>query len=207
MLVITAIVGNSFRNERSLSSASATMNSPLPSRALLPKALSRPPITAVGSRPQRSSTTAIIEVVVVLPCAPATAIENRSRINSASISARGMTGICRRVASTTSGLVGRTADETTTTSASPTWRAALAPPGLGRRARRGAHHDIGSAEVAGIVAERNANPEGRQPFGDHRSLLVGAADDVAEIREQFRDPALPDAADADEVHEPRPTEH
>src|SRR5262249_22875397 len=130
MLVITAIVGNSFRNDRSLSSASATMNSPLPSRALLPKALNRPPITAVGSRPHRSSTTAIIEVVVVLPCAPATAIEKRSRISSASISARGITGICRRAASTTSGFVGRTADEITTTSASPS---ASCPSETGRR--------------------------------------------------------------------------
>ena len=74
MFVITAIVGNSFRNDRSLSSASATISSPRPSRALLPNALSRPPITAVGSRPARSSTSAIIDVVVVLPCAPATAI-------------------------------------------------------------------------------------------------------------------------------------
>jgi len=41
---------------------------------LLPNALSRPPITAVGSSPARSSTSATIEVVVVLPCAPAIAI-------------------------------------------------------------------------------------------------------------------------------------
>ena len=68
----------------------------------------------------RSSTTAIIDVVVVLPCDPATAIENRSRISSASISARGITGIPRREASTISGFDGRTADEKTTTSASPT---------------------------------------------------------------------------------------
>ena len=51
MFVITAMVGNSFRNERSLSSASATINSLPPSLALLPNALSRPPITAVGSSP------------------------------------------------------------------------------------------------------------------------------------------------------------
>ena len=31
-------------------------------------------MTAVGSSPARSSTSAIIEVVVVLPCAPATAM-------------------------------------------------------------------------------------------------------------------------------------
>src|SRR5580765_3302159 len=120
MFVITAIVGNSFRNERSLSSASATISSPRPSRALLPNALSRPPMTAVGSSPARSSTSAIIDVVVVFPCEPATAMLNRSRISSASISARGITGICRRAASRTSTLVGRTADDTTTTSASPT---------------------------------------------------------------------------------------
>src|SRR6185312_7127300 len=120
MFVITAIVGYSFRNERSLSSASATIRSPLPSRALLPNALSRPPITAVGSSPALSSTSAIIDVVVVLPWLPATAIEYLSRISSASISARGITGICRRAASRTSGFAGRTADETTTTSASPT---------------------------------------------------------------------------------------
>src|SRR5687768_10778404 len=124
MFVITAIDGHSIRNERSLSSASATMYSPRPSRAPLPNAFSLPPITASGSRPLRSSTNAIIDVVVVLPCAPATAIEKRIRINSASISARGITGTPRRLASTTSGLVGRTADETTTTSASPTFAAA-----------------------------------------------------------------------------------
>ena len=96
------------------------MYSPRPSRALLPKALSRPPITAVGSSPPRSSTSAIIDVVLVLPCDPAIAIENRSRMSSASISARGITGIPRSRAATISGLPVRTADVTTTTSASPT---------------------------------------------------------------------------------------
>ena len=120
MFVITAIDGDSFRNERSLSSASTTMYSPWPSRALLPKALSRPPITAVGSRPARSSTSAIIEVVLVLPCAPATAMPKRSRISSASISARGITGTRRSRACDSSGLSALTADEYTTTSASPT---------------------------------------------------------------------------------------
>src|SRR5215813_8725731 len=80
MFVITAIVGNSFKNERSLSSASATISSPRPSRALLPNALRRPPMTAVGSSPARSSTSATIDVVVVLPCAPAIAIPSRSRM-------------------------------------------------------------------------------------------------------------------------------
>ena len=111
---------------------------PLPSLALLPNTRRRPPITAVGSRPARSSTSAIIDVVVVLPCEPATAIEKRSRISSASISARGMTGMSRRCASTTSGFVGFTADDTTTTSASPKCDAAcptntVTPSFLARR--------------------------------------------------------------------------
>ena len=59
MFVITAIVGNNFRNERSLHPP-ATISSPRLRRALLLKALRRPPITAVGSgrrvQHQRSST-------------------------------------------------------------------------------------------------------------------------------------------------------
>ena len=56
MFVITAIDGHSIRNDRSLSSASATRYSPRPSRALLPNARNLPPMTASGSRPPRAST-------------------------------------------------------------------------------------------------------------------------------------------------------
>src|SRR5688572_10450220 len=124
MFVITAIDGQSIRNERSLSSASATMYSLSPSRALLPNALRRPPMTAVGSSPARSRVCAIIDVVVVFPCEPATAMAKRSRISSASISARAITGTPWPSASTISGLVRRTAEEMTTTSALPTFAAA-----------------------------------------------------------------------------------
>ena len=123
MLVTTAREGRRQRNDLSLSSASTTINSPLPSRALEPNASSRPPMTAVGSRPACASITAIIEVVVVFPCAPATAMENFSRISSANISARGITGTFSRPASRISGLSGRTADEITTTSAPRTFSA------------------------------------------------------------------------------------
>ncbi len=124
MFVITAIDGESFKNDRSLSSASTTISGPAPRRALLPNALRRPPMTAVGSSPARSSIHATIDVVVVLPCAPAMAMPKRSRISSASISARGMTGVWRARAAATSGLSGFTADDTTTTSASPIFSAA-----------------------------------------------------------------------------------
>ncbi len=120
MLVTTASVGESLRNERSDSSASATRYSPLPSRAPEPRTPTRPPTTTVGSSPPRSSTSATIEVVVVLPWLPAIAMPYLSRISSASISARGITGTPRRRASATSGFVGRTAVEVTTTWAPPT---------------------------------------------------------------------------------------
>ncbi len=58
-----------------------------------------------------SRTSATIEVVVVLPWLPATATPYFRRISSASISARGMTGMLRRRASSTSGLSRRTAVE------------------------------------------------------------------------------------------------
>jgi hypothetical protein len=125
MFVTTAKVGVSIKNERSLSSASTTIKSLFPKRALEPIAPTTPPTTTVGSSPACASTVAIIEVVVVLPCEPATAtVCGFRRINSPSISARGMTGIERRRASNTSGLSPRTAVERTTTCAPPTFSAA-----------------------------------------------------------------------------------
>ena len=117
MLVTTAMVGEYFRKDPSLSSASATMKSPRPSTALVLRLLSLPPTTTVGSRPPLSSTEATREVVVVLPWAPDTATENLRRMSSASISALGITGTPAFLAAATSGLSGFTAEEITTTSA------------------------------------------------------------------------------------------
>ena len=103
----------------SLSSASATRISPCPNLALLPNDLTLPPITMVGSSPAALRTAAIIDVVVVLPWLPATATPYFMRISSASISARGITGMFRRRASNTSELVNFTAVEITTTEGSP----------------------------------------------------------------------------------------
>ena len=47
-----------------------------------------PPLITVGSSPAASSSVATSDVVVVLPCVPATATHCLSRISSASISAR-----------------------------------------------------------------------------------------------------------------------
>ena len=82
-----------------------------------------PPLMTVGSYCAASSTAAIMEVVVVLPCVPPIAIAHLRRISSASISARRTTGTRRARASATSGLSVLMAVETTTTSAAPTFAA------------------------------------------------------------------------------------
>src|SRR3990172_2555016 len=123
MFVTTAMVGDSLRKLPSLSSASATRNSPCPSLAFVPRLFSLPPMTTVGSMLPAASTVATIEVVVVLPCAPAMATPYLSRMSSASISARGITGICFSLAATTSTLSFFTADEMTTTCGEATFSA------------------------------------------------------------------------------------
>ena len=115
MLVTTATAGESSRNVPSLSSASATRMSPLPICALPASERTRPPMTRVGSIRASVSTWPIIEVVVVFPWLPATATPYFMRMSSASISARGITGICRSLAAITSGLENFTAVEITTT--------------------------------------------------------------------------------------------
>jgi hypothetical protein len=118
---------------------------PRPSRALLPNALRRPPMTAVGSRPARSSMSATMDVVVVFPCAPAMAMPKRSRISSASISARAITGMCRRRASVSSGL------------------------SAGNRRRD--HDDVGALDMGGVVTGINAHakPASRSVMSDRRA--------------------------------------
>lgn len=137
MLVTTAMTGSRCRNEASDSSASTTMNSPPPRRALDAAAVRRPPITNVGSRPPAASTLATRLVVVVFPCVPAIAMPCLSRMSSASISARGTTGMRRPRAASTSGLSDFTAVDTTTASAPPTlsapWPIVTFAPSFSRR--------------------------------------------------------------------------
>ena len=74
-------------------------------------------MTKVGSIPASARTLAIRLVVVVLPCVPAIAMPCLSRINSASINARGTTGMRATRAAATSGFSALTAVDTTTASA------------------------------------------------------------------------------------------
>ena len=114
-MVTTEIVGESFKNDPSLSSASATRNLLCPNLAWPPIFLSFPPTIIVGSRCPPANTVATKDVVVVFPWVPAIAIPCFIRISSANISALGMTGIIFSLAALTSGLLLRIALETTTT--------------------------------------------------------------------------------------------
>ena len=73
-----------------------------------------PPITKVGSTPASASTLVTSEVVVVLPWVPAMAMPLFRRISSASITARGTTGMRLLRAAMTSGLSPLTAVDVTT---------------------------------------------------------------------------------------------
>ena len=175
MLVTTAMIGDSMRNEPSLSSASATRKSPCPSRALVPSARSLPPTTTVGSRPASRSTVPSSEVVVVLPCVPAIAMPYFMRISSASISARGMTGILSSRARATSGLANATADEMTSTSTpSSTWVASCGPVTM-------------------------CAPRSDEATGGVVLVQVGSGHAIAEREQHLGDAAHADPADADEV--------
>ncbi len=122
-LVTTASSGRYARNERSLSSASATKMSPVPSCAFAPDSFRLPPMANDGSAPQCCSATVSIEVVVVLPWVPETATARRPAITDASAAARGRMRSPNRRASVISGLSSRIAVDTTTVSAHLTWGA------------------------------------------------------------------------------------
>ncbi|MNV60352.1 hypothetical protein D3C71_1528120 [compost metagenome] len=81
-------------------------------------------MTKVGSSPASASTLVTRLVVVVLPWVPAMAMPCLRRISSASMSARGTTGIFLSRAASTSGLSAVTAVEVTTASAPSIWAAA-----------------------------------------------------------------------------------
>jgi hypothetical protein len=112
-------------------------------------------------------------VVVVLPCVPAMAMPCFRRISSASITARGTTGMRAARAAITSGLSPFTAVEVTTASAPAMWFASW--PTCHADAQRG------QALQGGAVA------------------LVAAGDAVAQVVQDLGDAAHAGAADADEV--------
>ena len=67
----------------------------------------------------------------------------------------------------------------------------------------GSHHHVHVAgHVLGAMADVDGSTQPGEPLGGLAFLEVGSAHAVAEVEEELRDPAHPDAADADEVHAP-----
>ena len=146
----------------------------MPSRAFAPAESSRPPMTNVGSRPPSASTVAMRLVVVVLPCVPATAMPCFRRMSSASISARGTTGMPRSRAASDLRIVGR------------------APPSTRRRRRRRRRCRARGRSRSSRRASRGARVAALSARSEPRHL-------VALRHEHLGDAAHPGAADADEV--------
>ena len=101
-----------------------------------------PPLITVGSSWAVSSRAPIIEVVVVLPWVPAIANDHFSRISSPSISARRTTGSRRRAGGGDFGIVGVH--------------------------RGGDHDDLGGAEIARVVPDRDRDARDRSGDGHWR---------------------------------------
>ena len=174
MFVTIARIGESFRNEPSLSSDSTTRKLLFPSRAFEPPMVpTRPPTTTVGSKPACDRIVAAIEVVVVLPWLPATAMPYFSRISSASSSPRGMTGIPSRRASSN-------------------FRILCVD-------RRRDHERFRAFDVLCRMAFVYLRAERLQTLRDRTELHVRTRDLVPEIQQNFGDAAHADTADAGEV--------
>ena len=121
----------------------------------------------------------IIDVVVVLPCVPATPSPRRAATIPASASARDSTGMPAR----------------------------LGRAHLDVRARhRGADHDrVGvDRDVPRDLRDEALHPEQPQPVEARVLVEVRAAHPVAHLGEDRRVRAHPRAADADDVDAPRP---
>ena len=135
MFVTTATVGVSARNERSYSSASTTYRRSLPPRKFPDHDPTRPPTSAVGSRPAAARASAVMTVVVVFPCVPATPTNSRPRVTSPSASARRTTGTLHSRARNSSGWSFGMADVTTRARAPETCAGSCVPTLIPSRRR------------------------------------------------------------------------
>ncbi len=134
-----------------------------------------------GFRPSSDSDTASIEVVVVLPCVPATAIGRRPSIRRASASERWTTGMPSSAARASSGLSSRIADDTTTQVASSARCSAACPMWtVAPRARRASAVAESLASLPATFAPRCARilaipdiPAPPMPMKCGRSMAVG----------------------------------
>ena len=158
----------------SLSSASSTSHSPVSHTALVPISLTSPPMRKLGRSPASIRISASIDVVVVLPWVPDTATQRRQAGDGG-----------QRLG--------------------PAQHRQPPPASLGHLGIRigdgGRHrHDLGLADVGGVVAHEHLHPAGGQALERGRGLQVAAGDDVAHGGEHRRDGAHARTARPHHVH-------
>ena len=117
--------------------------------------------------PQRSRTCATIEDVVVLPCAPATAIVRFSALSSASSSARGRSGSPRLAAAARSGLSGAIAVECTTSTSSPGGHVLRRVADVGVDAQRAQLLQAGRLGAVGAATPSRRGPRAARRVAAH----------------------------------------
>ena len=180
-LVTTARIGDSFRNERSLSSASATRYCVVPSRAFDPIASTRPPTTTVGSKPARGQHRS----------------HHRGRRRLAVHSGDGDAVLQPHQL----GQHLRPLDHGNLA------RMRLQHLGVGRRHGRAGHHHRRAGHVGGVVALVDRRAQLRQPVRHRRRGAGPSRRPSSPCSAGSRQSAHADAADSDEVRVLRSCKH
>ena len=174
MLVTIAICGFRRRKLPSLSSASATSQSPVPRRALAPAASSWPPITKVGSMPA---------------------------LGQHAGGQRGRGGLAVRAGDGDAALEAhQLGQHLRARHDRDALRARFHQFRVVRLDRAGHHDAVGAEHVGRGVAALHVDAERGQATRDRVVGLVGTGHLVAQRAQHFGDAAHADAADADEVH-------
>ena len=170
----------SSRNVPSLSSDSTISHSSPDQWAPVPTSLTSPPTTKLGRRSASTNIIASIEVVVVLPCVPATATDRAHAQIDASMPARRSTGMPAAARRDQLDVAG------------------------GDRRRRGDGVDAG--DVARVVTDVDGDARGAQAVERGRFAQVAARHLMTHLGEHERDGAHARPTDADDVVATRPSE-
>ena len=161
----------------SLSSASTTSHSPSVHCAPVPMSVTSPPMMNDGRRPAPARISINIEVVVVLPCVPATPSDLAWAQIDDSIPARCQDGDAR-----------------------PRRFVELDVP-CRNRGRRG--HGVATGDVPAIVTDVHVDARSAHPLENRPIAEVAAADLVPHLGQDDRDRAHARPADADDVQSVR----
>ena len=148
--------------------------------APVPASATSPPTMKLGARPASARISMSIDVVVVLPCVPATATDRARAQIAASISARRSVGMpCSRAA-----------------------RSSMFVTGIGGRGG----HRVASGDCVGVMTDRHGDAGRPDPVEDRLLAYVAAGHGVAHLGKHDGDRRHPRPADPDDVQAPGSTE-